>query len=146
VFLPSPSRLLWLFPLLLGLGQLACAELHSTAIGEIDGPLRGGQPIDLKVSDTGVNLGEAASLAGALSGSKAGRRQSSSLSDVISLFQWGPTTGNPTFSEDFADEMLTRLQQACPSLRVTGLVLVRETNKYPVISGEIVRLKGYCLP
>lgn len=145
MILPS-SLYRWLFPLLLGLTQIACAELHSTAVGEIDGPLRGGQPIDLKVSDTGLNVGEAASLAGALSGSKRGGRQADSLNNVISLFQWGPKTGNPTFSEDFADELLNRLQQACPSLRVTGLVLVRETNKYPVISGEIVRLKGYCLP
>jgi hypothetical protein len=139
-------RRAWPLVMVLGLSPSACAELHSTALGEIDAPPPNATPIELKVSDTGVNVGEATSLMGSLSGTKKGRQQANSLNTILSLFEWGPKTGNPTFSDDYADVLVEQLRQACPSLRVTGLVVVRETNKYPVVSGEIVRVKGYCLP
>jgi hypothetical protein len=34
--------------------------------------------------------------------------------------------------------------KACPSLRIHNLIVVRETQRYPVISGEIVKIKGEC--
>lgn len=130
---------------LLGLGLLAsgCAELHHVAYGETENGR--GRPFELMVSETGINLEEAASVARGLSTTSQGRKQASTAEDIISLFQTGPKTGNPVFNETYADRLFEDLQRACPSLRIHSLVVTRETQKYPVVSGEIVRIKGECL-
>ena len=67
------------------------------------------------------------------------------LETVIALTQFGPQTGEPTFSDDWADGMVEQLLHVCPSGQVTGLSARREAMKYPVISGELVTIKGYCI-
>ena len=73
------------------------------------------------------------------SGKKMGK-----IGDIIALFQMGPKTGNPVFNPAYSDNLILKLRTLCPSGRITGLTSIRETNKYPVISGEIVKLTGYC--
>ena len=119
-----------------------CAELHHVAYGELENGR--GRPFEIMVSDTGINLGEAASVARSMSATPQGRRQASNAEDIIALFQTGPKTGNPVFNETYADRLHDDLARACPSLRIHHLIVVRETQKYPVISGEIVRIKGEC--
>ena len=41
--------------------------------------------------------------------------------------------------------MIAMLKAECPSGKLTGLMSVRESRKYPVISGEIVKVTGYCV-
>jgi hypothetical protein len=73
------------------------------------------------------------------------RQQAGQLSEIISMFQMGPRTGNLVFNDTYAEGILLNLYQACPSGRITGLMSIRETRKYPVISGEIIKVTGYCL-
>jgi hypothetical protein len=131
--------------LLLGLGVLSsgCAELHHVAYGEIEGGR--GRPFEIMVSETGINLQEAAAVARSLSATKQGRQQVSSAESIIALFQTGPKTGNTVFSDTYADRLFDDLITACPSLRIHHLIVIRESKEYPVVSGEIVRIKGECL-
>jgi hypothetical protein len=64
---------------------------------------------------------------------------------LIGLFQMGPQTGNPVYSKDYARNLMQLIYEKCPSGKVTGLTSVRESRKYPVISGEIVKVTGFCL-
>lgn len=119
-----------------------CAVIHHVQVGDIDykkGYKR--VPIELKISEVGVDLAEAADIAGDFTKSE----QLKSLSDIISLFQMGPRTGKPVFNEKYADLVAKGLYKRCPSGNITGLISVREMNSYPVVSGEIVKIKGYCL-
>ena len=121
----------------------SCAVLHHVQVGELDnrGKLR---KFDIKVSETGVNLDEARDVANALTRG----RHSKALDDVnaiISAFQMGPRTGNIVFNERYAENLLDLLYKECPSGRITGLTSIREMRKYPVISGEIVKVTGYCV-
>lgn len=124
----------------------SCAWLHHVQVGDIDNSsgysLR---PFELKVSESGVNFEEAGKVAKALNGSKAGRKDIDNAVGFIQLFQQGPRTGNPVFNETYAQNIVNDLFRECPSGKITGVVSIREMRKYPVISGEIVKIKGYCM-
>ncbi len=131
---------------LAGLALTGCASLHSVAITEQDfsTPAKR-QPFDLKVSATGVDLGEAAGIARSLSKSQAVRRASNTVEDVWAAITYGPRTGQVTFTDAYADSLAEAVGRQCGGRPVSGLMVVRETNKYPVVSGEIVRIQGNCL-
>jgi len=124
----------------------SCAWLHHVQVGEIDNdPKFALRPFELKVSETGVNLEEAGKIAKALNGSKVGRGDVDRVVGIVQLFQQGPRTGNPVFSESYAKNIVNDLYKECPTGRLTGVMSIRETRKYPVISGEIVKIKGFCM-
>jgi len=124
-----------------------CAVLHHAQVGEIDnrnGSLATAKKIDIKVSETGVNLKEAASVARAVGGKKEDKAVSD-IESILGMFQQGPTTGEKVFNEKYAEKILSLVKAECPNGQITGLMSVRETRKYPVISGEIVKVTGYCV-
>jgi hypothetical protein len=124
----------------------SCAVLHKTQVGDLnDDPKFALRPFELKVSETGVDFEEAGKVAKALSRSKTAQKDIDGVMGIIQLFQQGPRTGVPVFSESYAQNIVNDLYKECPSGRVTGLVSIREMRKYPVISGEIVKIKGYCM-
>lgn len=123
---------------------VGCAILHHAQVGMIDN--RAGSsavPIEIMVSEAGVNLDEAADIARA-TGSRTGD-DAAGLAKMIAFFQIGPRTGNPVYNERYAEKVLSLIHEQCPSGRVTGLMSVREMRKYPVISGEIIKITGFCL-
>lgn len=124
-----------------------CAQLHHVQLGEIDNrPGFVKKPFDIKVSELGFNLEEAGRAAKFVNGrNKQGQKDIENIQQWIALFQMGPKTGNPVFVENYARDMGEKVRTACPSGQVTGLSSIRETNKYPIISGEIVRITGYCM-
>lgn len=121
-----------------------CAILHHVQVGEIDN--RAGVvavPFEVKVSETGVDMGDVKNIARAFNtkgGNDGGR-----LAEAVQYFQMGPKTGAPVYSDKYAEKMIYMIHQQCKDGKVTGLMSVRETRKYPVISGEIVKVTGYCL-
>lgn len=130
--------------LTLGLG--GCASLHSTQIGEVDSnAVSRGRKFELMVSETGFNLDEAAAIGKALTNDAKTRREIGTAQLLISLFQMGPKTGNPVLDEKYADDLFHRLKEQCPSGKMSGLMSTRESAKYPVVSGEIVKIVGYCI-
>jgi hypothetical protein len=128
--------------MLLGLSLLAgCTFLHHAQIGDIDNSAGYRQvPFDIKLSETGVSLDDVKKVAEAL-----GSREGQAGAEYLGYIQMGPRTGNPVYVERYAEELVQRIHSACPTGKVTGLVSIRESNKYPIISGEIVKVTGYCL-
>ncbi len=123
----------------------SCAQLHHVQVGEIENRADFiSKPFDIKISETGVNIQEAAGIAKAVS-SKQTNQEIQQIADAIALFQMGPRTGNPVYVKDYAKNLIQLIYEKCPTGQVTGLTSVRESRKYPVVSGEIVKVTGYCL-
>ncbi len=122
-----------------------CAQLHHVQIGDLYGDQGDLAPFEIKVSETGVNIGEAASIAKATTQNASTRKTISNIETIIAMFQYGPRTGNLVYDEKYTDEVSTQIRAQCPSGRITGLMAIRESRKYPVISGEIIKIKGYCV-
>lgn len=141
MILPRFSLLL-LVPVLITVS--GCARLHSYQLGDIDA--RRGEliPIEIKVSEVGINTREGADIAKIFANQEA-KKTLDQAEAIIALFQYGPKTGNPVFSAEYSAPLFDELKRQCPTLQFTGLASIRESRKYPVISGEIVRITGYCI-
>jgi len=124
-----------------------CAVLHTTQVGEIHSPtVLQGKRFEIKVSNIGFDLDTAVAIANAVARQSDHADTVGAAGEIIKLFQTGPRTGNPVFRDDYSDRVFEMLRAECPSGRISGLVSIRETAKYPVVSGEIVKLIGYCAP
>ncbi len=120
--------------------------MHSTQLGEIDSRVvLKGRKFQVLVSETGFNLDEMAGILRHSTTHAGTQTQIAEVQAIIGLFQMGPRTGNQVMNETYADNMIDLLRKECPKGRISGLMSIRETAKYPVISGEVVRLTGYCL-
>ncbi len=121
-----------------------CAVLHHVQVGQVDNRQNIALiPFEVKVSETGVSTEDVARIARA-SRSDAGNK-AAGVAEIIALFQIGPRTGNPVYDEHYAEKVLYLVHEKCPSGRVTGLSSIREMRKYPVISGEIIKITGFCM-
>lgn len=124
---------------------ISCAQLHHVQLGEIDNnPKFVQKPFEIKISEIGVDIQEAGRITKAIAGRNS-NNEAEKIANLIALFQMGPRTGAPVYVKDYAKNLIQLVYEKCPSGRVTGLASIRETRKYPVISGEIVKLTGYCL-
>jgi hypothetical protein len=134
-----------LFLMLVLMNSVSCAIMHHTQVGEIDSEIiLKGRKFELVVSETGFNLAEAAEIGKAVTSHQKTQDQIGDVQAIISMFQMGPTTGNHVFSDEYADKIFSMIKKECPSGKVSGLTSVRETAKYPVVSGEIVKIIGFC--
>ena len=120
----------------------SCAYVYQVQVGDIDDRESfESSPFEIKVSEKGFNLEEAGEIAEAL-GNDSGKK----VGDLLGMFQMGPRTGNPVYNERYAEDLLFLIKQKCPNGRVSGLTITREqSERYPVISGEIVKVTGHCL-
>jgi hypothetical protein len=118
-----------------------CATLHHAQLDEIDATSGHLEPFEIHVSNVGVDVKEAGEAASALSRS----RQPSKFASVMEAFTFGPKTGDITFDDAYADVLAEEIIQRCPSGRITGLVSLRESAKYYVVSGEYVTVRGFCI-
>ena len=119
-----------------------CAILHHVQLGQIDN--RDSQvqiPFEILMSEIGVSTEEIAGMA-RLAGS--GNDNLANLAAIVGLFQLGPRTGNPTYVPRYAEKLVYEIYQKCPTGTVTGLMSIREMRKYPAVSGEIVKVTGFC--
>ncbi|MES2963575.1 MAG: hypothetical protein V4760_06765 [Bdellovibrionota bacterium] len=129
---------------ILAMALSGCAHLHHTQVGQVDNRSSTvAIPFEIKVSETGVAVEEAGKIARAAN--TKGGDNAAGLATLISLFQMGPRTGNPVYDARYAEKVVYQIHEKCPSGNVTGLMSIRETRKYPVISGEIIKITGYCL-
>lgn len=133
---------------LLSLVNFGCAILYHVQVGTIDN--RSGDaaiPFEILISETGVSTEEIGKLANAANKAGGGSGDSAvgDAAAIISMFQVGPRTGNQVYNQRYAEKLVYEIHQKCPSGRVTGLTSIREMRKYPVISGEIVKVTGFCL-
>lgn len=123
----------------------SCAIIHKHQVQDIDSKILKGKRFEFLISETGVEITEGVRLAGVLSGNKNTNRSAQGLANIIGLFQMGPRTGNPVYSLEFAKGLNKKIAEACKGKELSGLTFLREMNKYPVVSGEIIKIAGYCL-
>lgn len=120
-----------------------CAILHHVQVGQVDDrDDEAWVPFQVMVSETGIStqqIGEIARSTRTKGGDQAG-----DAAAIISLFQIGPRTGNLVYDEHYAEKLIYQIYKECPSGKITGLMSIREMREYPVISGEIVKVTGYC--
>ena len=121
-----------------------CAFLHKVQLSDIDNRSEL-TPFEIKVSETGVDINEAVRLQRALFKDSKTMNDAGDIAGIVALFQQGPVTGAPVYKKDYAEKIVHAIHQSCQGGRITGLTSIRETRKYPVISGEIVKIKGYCM-
>lgn len=122
-----------------------CAVLHHVQIGEIENSSELALvPFEIKVSEMGIDLNEAKTASQIILNKSDSQRTNEALS-FLQYFQMGPHTGAGVFSIGYVDHMENKIRQKCPSGRVTGIMSIRETAEYPIIKGEIVKIKGFCL-
>lgn len=133
--------------LLLVLFAQSCAYLHHTQIGDVvSSPGFVQVPFEILISETGFNLQEAGQIGRAVITDRKAGENIQGVTAIIGLFQMGPRTGAPVYSGDtYGDKVYAALYEKCPSGQITGLQSIRESNKYPVVSGEIVKVRGFCL-
>lgn len=120
-----------------------CAVLHHVQVGHIDN--RNSQvqiPFEILMSEVGVSTEDIGKM-GRYSNSKGGDAVADAAA-IVSLFQMGPRTGNLTYNQRYAEKLVYEIYQRCPSGNVTGLMSIREMRKYPAVSGEIVKVTGFC--
>ncbi|MGZ3744912.1 MAG: hypothetical protein ACXWRE_09715 [Pseudobdellovibrionaceae bacterium] len=133
--------------ILFALSLSGCAVLHHVQLSDIDN--RSSKfamvPIEVKVSEMGVDLGDAKSIAQATLANQRDRQSAGDIASIIQSFQMGPHTGAPVYSDKYAEKLIYQLHTQCPSGKITGVQSVRESREYPVIKGEIVKITGYCL-
>jgi hypothetical protein len=122
-----------------------CANLHSVMIGERRIAPAGGQDFDVKVSETGFNVKEASEVVQAIGGRNSGAgKAAKTVNNLYDLVSFGPVTGNPVMDTKYADSIGEQASNSCSPEKTIGVVSIRETMKYPVISGEIVKIGGQC--
>lgn len=120
-----------------------CAVLHKVQIGQVDSRDDDAYiPFEILLNETGVAVEEIGTIARATQ-TRAGD-DAAGAAAIISLFQIGPRTGKPVYNERYAEKLIFEIYQRCPTGKVTGLMSIRETRSYPAISGEIVKVTGYC--
>jgi hypothetical protein len=132
--------------ILVAMSLSGCAVLHHVQISDIDNRAKFTLvPIEVKVSEVGVDLGDAKAIAQAGLANQRDRQAAGDIASIIQSFQMGPRTGAPVYSDKYAEKLIYQLHTQCPSGKITGVQSVRESREYPVIKGEIVKITGYCL-
>ncbi|MBC7370285.1 MAG: hypothetical protein H7326_01900 [Bdellovibrionaceae bacterium] len=123
-----------------------CAILHHVQMSDVDTRNQFvSVPIEVKVSETGVDLGDVKAISQGAFRNSSDRGAAGDALAVLQMFQVGPRTGPPVYSENYAEKIIYQLHTQCPSGKITGVQSIRESRKYPVISGEIVKITGFCL-
>ena len=120
----------------------SCSYIYHVQLGEINNQKKFEKHyFEVKVSEIGINVDESAAIIKSISKS----RNSDKIRDIIKLFQIGPRTGNPVYNEKYAENIITLIKEKCPHGNISSLSSIREMTKYPAISGEIIKITGYCL-
>jgi hypothetical protein len=130
---------------------ISCAFPYRYSIGDLDNTSSKRKHFQILVSETGVNFEEAIGIAqvGMYATNRRenteGIRNLEYIKILIQLSTMGPTTGRKLYNSDYADRLGEVILKNCPSGKVVNLRNIREAARYPVVSGEIVRIEGDCL-
>lgn len=123
----------------------SCAILYHVQIGEIDNRKASHvTPVEMKVSETGIDLTDARLLSKALLNKQTGNDVNKAL-EILGLFQMGPRTGAPVYTIAYIKNLNADLKSQCLNGTLTGIESIRESRKYPVVSGEIIKVKALCI-
>lgn len=131
-----------------GIGFLfltGCSQMHHVQIGEIDQSQGSLTPFSIRVNELGFDAAKTAGIAAELATNQSTSEDLEVVQLILAISNAGPKTGNPVYNEAYADQILSNVIKACPSKKMTGLTSVREAVDAGPLSGEIVRIDGYCI-
>jgi hypothetical protein len=124
----------------------SCAFVHRHYVGDINShAVLNGTRFELLFSKNGIDASEGARYVSVFSTNNKTSASADQWADIIALFQMGPRTGNPMFGSRMTRTIHKKLSTVCNNQPISGLTILRETNKYPVVSGEIIKVSGYCV-
>ncbi len=130
--------------ILLAAGSVGCARLDQMQMGSLDQSQGKLTPVSFSVNELGLDMAGGAEIARQLTKGQASQN-AQAVRDILALINMGPRTGNPVFDDSYSDQLLISIQQQCPSGQLTGLRSIREGIAYGPVSGEVVRVDGYCI-
>jgi len=122
-----------------------CSQLHHVHIGEIDQSQGTLTPFTLKVNELGFDAAKAAKIGADVAKSASTSEDLEIVAFILAISNFGPKTGNPVYNDAYADQVLAEVIKVCPSKKLTGLTSVREATNVGPVSGEVVRINGYCI-
>ncbi|MEZ9709088.1 hypothetical protein AB4254_10460 [Vibrio breoganii] len=123
----------------------ACSQLHHVQLSDIDQTQGELSPIRIKVNEFGFDAAETARIGSEVVTSERASENMEIVATVLALMNMGPTTGNPVYNDAYADKIMQQVDAQCPSHNLTGLTSVRESTNFGTVSGEVVRVDGYCI-
>jgi hypothetical protein len=133
---------------ILGLSFLlvgGCSQLHHVHIGEIDQSQGTLTPFTIKVNEFGLDVAKAVEIGSEVAKSSSTSEDLELVAFILAVSNFGPKTGNPVYNDAYADKVLSEVMKVCPSKKLTGLTSVREATNVGPVSGEVVRINGYCI-
>lgn len=123
-----------------------CAILFKVQLSDIES--RGkGEPISIIVSETAIDFQQAGKIlesVGRAAKHKKMQDAGGSFDAITSMFQFGPRTGVPVFSDIYASQVGVQLVEKCKGGHLANIISIREARSYPVVSGQIVRIDATC--
>lgn len=126
-----------------------CAVLHQYSMGDIQAGRGNLKKFTIMKSELGIEVAKTASTtaqilrnSGRISQRDADKIQG--LATILALSNMGLRTGKAVYDETYLDSLAKKIYEKCPSGEITGLISIRESAQYPVISGEIGKIVGYC--
>jgi len=122
-----------------------CSQLHHVHIGEIDQSQGRLTPFTLKVNELGFDAAKVAQVGADVAKSASTSEDLELVAFILAVSNFGPKTGNPVYNDAYTDQVLAEVMKTCPSKKLTGLTSVREATNVGPVSGEIVRINGYCI-
>ena len=122
----------------------ACARLDHVQIGQIDQTQGSLTPFTVQISELGFDGVTTAEIGRIVTKEKAAQ-QFETVRNILALINMGPSTGNPVFDDGYAEKVMEYIYAECPTGKLTGLTSIREARTSGPISGEIVRISGYCI-
>ncbi|MCJ8292985.1 MAG: hypothetical protein MJK15_01140 [Colwellia sp.] len=133
---------------ILGLSFLllgGCSQLHHVHIGDIDQSQGRLTPFTIEVNELGFDAAKAVEIGAGVAKSASTSEDLEFVALILAISNFGPKTGNPVYNDAYADQVLSEVIKVCPSKKITGLTSVREATNVGPVSGEVVRIKGYCI-
>mgnify|MGYP000019376608 FL=1 len=133
---------------ILGLSFLlvgGCSQLHHVHIGDIDQSQGTLTPFTIKVNEFGFDAAKVAEISSEVAKSSSTSEDLELVAFILAVSNFGPKTGNPVYNDAYADKVLSEVIKVCPSKKLTGLTSVREATNVGPVSGEVVRINGYCI-
>jgi hypothetical protein len=122
-----------------------CSQLHHIHIGDIDQSQGTLTPFTVEVNELGFDAAKTIKIGADVTNSTSTSEDLEFLAFILAISNFGPKTGNPVYNDTYATQLYYEVIKACPSKNITGLTSVREAKHAGPISGEVVRINGYCI-
>jgi hypothetical protein len=122
-----------------------CSQLHHVHIGEIDQSQGSLSPFSIKVNELGFDVAKTVEIGAEVAKSASTSEDLELVAFILARSNFGARTGNPGYKDSNAEQVMSEVIKACPSKKITGLTSIREATNVGPVSGEVVRIDGYCI-